>query len=136
MKLSTHLTYGGQCEAAFRFYERCLGATIVRMLRYGDSPTSAQVPPEWQEKIAHATLAVGGNVLAGADLLARDYAPPRGVFVLLDVDDSAEAERVFYSLSDNGTVQMPMQETFWASRFGVLVDQFGISWEINCGRST
>jgi PhnB protein len=134
MKLSIHLTYGGQCEAAFRFYERSLDGAIVTMLKYGASPMAADVPPDWREKIVHATLTVGENVIAGADLLLKDYEPPKGFFALLDIDDPTRAERVFDSLSENGTVRMPIQETFWASRFGVLVDQFGIPWEINCGR--
>jgi PhnB protein len=134
MNLSFHLTFEGKCEAAFAFYERCLGGTIVTMLRYGDSPMAAQTPQDWQDKIVHATIDIHGNTLAGADALPKDYAPPRGFFVLLDIDDPLNAERIFRSLSENGTVHMPIQETFWAARFGVLVDRFGIPWEINCGR--
>jgi PhnB protein len=135
MNLSFHLTFDGQCEAAFAFYERCLGGTIVTMLRYGDSPMAAQAPQEWQDKIVHAKIDIRGNALAGADALPKDYAPPRGFFVLLDVDDSTDAERIFHALSENGTVRMPIQKTFWATRFGVVVDRFGIPWEINCGRA-
>lgn len=136
MKLTVHLTFNGQCEAAFRFYERCLGGVIETMLNYGDSPMAAQTPLEWRGKIVHATLSFGGNFLAGADALPNDYARPKGFYVLLEVDDAADAERIFAALSESGTVQMPIQETFWASRFGVLVDRFGIPWEINCGRPT
>lgn len=135
MNLSFHVTFDGQCEAAFAFYERCLGGTIVTMLRYGDSPMAAQTPRDWQNKVVHATIDVCGNALAGADALPKDYKPPRGFFILLDIDDPLEAERIFQSLSEYGTVNMPMQETFWATRFGVLVDRFGVPWEINCGRS-
>jgi PhnB protein len=134
MNLSFHLTFAGDCEDAFAFYERCLGGTIVTMLRYRDSPMAAQTPPEWQDKIVHATINVGTNALAGADVLPKDYARPKGFFVLLDIDDPSDAERIFHSLAENNAVQMPMQETFWATRFGVLVDRFGIPWEINCGR--
>ena len=136
MKLSVHLVFNGQCEAAFRFYEQCLGGTVVTMLTYGDSPLAAQIPVEWREKIVHATLAFGENTLAGADILAKDYEPAKGFFVLLDLEDPNEAERIFRSLSENGEVRMPMQETFWASCFGVVVDQFGTPWEINCGRAS
>jgi PhnB protein len=133
MKASTHLTFNGRCEAAFRFYERCLGGTIVTMLSYGDSPMADQTPVEWLGKIVHATLQLGERTLAGADLLPIDYEEPKGFFVLLDIEEEAEAERVFHALSEFGSVRMPIQETFWASRFGVVVDQFGIPWEINCG---
>ena len=136
MKLRVHLTFSGQCEAAFRFYQSCLGGAIVTMLSYGDSPLAAQAPPQWQSKILHASLTFGENVLAGVDLLPGDYAPPQGFYALLDIPDVSHAERVFHSLSENGTIRMPIQETFWARRFGVLVDQFGIPWEINCGRPT
>jgi len=132
MNLSIHLTYDGHCEAAFAFYQRCLGGTIATMLKYGDSPMAAEVSPEWRHKILHATLIIGESTLAGADVLPEHYARPMGFFALLEVEDPTDAERIFHSLSENGTVQMPIQETFWASRFGVLVDQFGIPWEINC----
>jgi PhnB protein len=134
MNLSFHLTFDGRCEAAFAFYVRCLGGTIVTTLRYGDSPMAAQTPQDWQDKIVHATINIYGNALAGADAFPEDYAPPRGFFVLLDIDDPSDADRIFQPLSENGTVQMPIQETFWATRFGVLVDRFGVPWEINCGR--
>ena len=132
MKLSVHLVFNGQCEAAFRFYAQCLGGTIATMLTYGDSPMAAQTPVEWRDKIIHATLILGNGTLAGGDLFGRDYLPAQGFFVLMEVDDPAEAERIFAALSENGTVRMPIQETFWAKRFGVLVDQFGTPWEINC----
>ena len=136
VKCSVHLTFNGQCEAAFRFYERCFGGTIVTMLSYGNSPMAEHVPLEWREKIVHATLTIGESVLAGADFVTKEFEPAKGFFVLIDIDDPLEAERIFRQLSENGAVQMPLQETFWASRFGVLVDRFGTPWEINCGRAT
>jgi PhnB protein len=132
MRLTPHLAFGGQCEAAFKFYERCFGGRIVTMLTYGKSPMAEQVPPGWREKILHATLAVGDNVLMGGDLVPEQYERPKGFAVLLGIDDPADAERIFHALAENGTVQMPLQHTFWAVRFGVLVDQFGIPWTINC----
>jgi PhnB protein len=135
LKLSLHLTFNGQCEAAFRFYAQCLGGTIVSLLTYGDSPMAAQTPVERRGKVLHATLTLGDNTLAGADLFGNDDEPAKGFFVLIDIDDPSEAERVFGVLSENGTVRMPIQETFWAQRFGVLVDRFGTPWEINCGRA-
>jgi len=135
MKATPHLFFSGQCEAAFAFYERCFGGKSVT-LRYGDSPMATRVPAEWRDKIAHATLAVGELVLAGADVLPEQYAQPKGFAVLLALDDPADAERIYHALAEGGVVQMPLQETFWAVRFGMFVDQFGIPWEINCGRSS
>ena len=132
MKLNPHLHFNGQCEAAFRFYERCFGGQCVTMLTYRDSPMAEQVPPEWREKIAHATLTAGDLVLMGADVLPEQYERPKGFAVMLGMDDPVEAERIYHALAENGTVQMPLQKTFWAVAFAVLVDQFGIPWEINC----
>jgi PhnB protein len=132
LKLNSHLAFDGQCQAALEFFERCFGGKIVTMLTYGNSPMAEQVPPEWRGKIVHATLTFGGNVLMGADVLQEQYEKPRGFHMLLGADDPTEAERIYHALSENGTVQMPLQKTFWAILFGVLVDQYGISWEINC----
>ena len=136
MKLSTHLTFAGQCEAAFRFYEKCLGGTLGTMLTYGDSPMAEHVPADWRGKIVHASLTVDDEELAGADSLAKDYQTPRGFFVLLSLEGPEEAERIFQKLSENGNVVMPLEKTFWAARFGVLTDQFGIPWEINCAHAS
>jgi len=132
MQVSFHLVFGGQCEAAFQFYERALGGKIVNILTYGHSPMAEQVPPEWHGKIVHATFAVGETVLAGADVLPDKYVRPQGFYVLLGDNDAMDAERMFSALAENGEVHMAIQRTFWSQRFGVLTDQFGIPWEINC----
>ena len=132
MKWNPHLAFDGQCEAAFRFYERCFGGKIMTMLTYGDSPMAAEVSPERRDKIAHATLTVGENVLMGADVGPEQYERPKGLHITLHFEDPAEAERIYHLLKENGTVQMPMQQTFWALRFAAVVDQFGVPWDINC----
>jgi PhnB protein len=135
MQLSTNLTFNGQCEAAFKFYEKCLGGKIQIMMRWGDSPMGDQVPSEWRDKILHTSLIVGESALLGADAPPDQYEQPKGFSVTIGLDDSAEAERVFNALAENGTVQMPLQETFWAARFGMVVDRFGIPWMVNCGQA-
>jgi PhnB protein len=135
MRLNPHLAFNGQCEAAFKFYQQCLGGEIAVMMAYEDSPEAARTPPEWRKKIIHATLDLGDDRLTGGDALPGQYQRPAGISVLLGLDDAAEADRVFAALAENGAVQMPIQETFWAARFGVLVDQFGTPWLINCGKS-
>lgn len=134
MTLNPHLSFDGRCESAFHFYQRCLGGK-VDMLTWGDSPMASEVPPEWRGKICHATLTVGTNQIMGCDVQPGQYEPPKGFQILLGVDDLAEAERTFQALAENGSVQMPMQRTFWAARFGVLTDQFGVSWSINGGEA-
>ncbi len=132
MQVYPHLTFSGQCEAAFKFYERSFGGKIVTMLTYGNSPVAEQVPPEWRGKIVHASLTIGDKVLMGADVLPEHYEQPQGFYVLLGIDKPADAERIFHTLAENGAVRMPIQKTFWSPCFGVLVDQFGIPWEISC----
>ncbi len=132
MRLNPYLTYNGQCEAAFRFYESCLGGKILFMMRYGESPMAGQTPPGFENKIMHATLDVRGQVLSGVDTAPDCYQKPQGYFVMLGLDDAAEAERIFHELSQDAVVQMPLQETFWAQRFGVLIDRFGTPWMLNC----
>ena len=134
MRLNPYLTFNGQCEAAFRFYEKCLPGKIIMMMTYGDSPLSAQTPLEWRQKIIHATLAFGEHVLQGADALPERYRKPEGFSVMLNLDAAADADRIFKALAEQGTVQIPLQESFWASRFGMLIDRFGIPWTINCGK--
>ena len=124
MRLNPHLSFNGQCEAAFQYYEKCLGGRITLMMPHGDSPA----------RIMHATLTLGDNVLTGGDAPPEAYQKPQGAAVLLQFDDAAEADRIFDALAEGGTVQMAIQSTFWAQRFGMLVDQFGIPWMINCGR--
>jgi PhnB protein len=133
VQLNPHLAFNGQCEAAFKYYERCLGGKIVLLMTYGDSPLAEQNPPDWRNKIIHATLAFGDQRLTGGDVAPESYHKPQGFAVLLNIDDAAEADRIFKTLAENGAVQMPIQETFWALRFGMLVDQFGTPWMINCG---
>lgn len=132
MRLHPHINFGGGCEAAFHFYERCLGGKIVTMLTWGDSPMANEVPAEWQAKICHASLTVGASELAGVDDPFEKYETPTGFQMLLEVEQPEEAERIFEALAENGTVKMPLRETFWAARFGALVDQFGVAWEVNC----
>ena len=134
MKLNPQfsLSFNGNCEAAFRCYERCLNGTITFMLTWGNSPTAAEAPAGWGTKIYHATLKVGDIVILGGDQPAERYDQPKGFELVLPMDDPLAAERVFQELSEGGTIKMPLQETFWASRFGVVVDRFGIPWTINC----
>ena len=132
MKLNSDLTFNGQCEAAFKFYEQCLGGKIVAMVTHVGTPAEEQVPAEWRNKILHARLIVGDEVLMGSDAPPDRYEESKGFSVTVGIDDLTGAERIFDALAKNGTVKMPIQKTFWAVRFGMLVDQFGIPWMVNC----
>lgn len=100
------------------------------MLTHGDSPLAAQTPPPWRGKILHATLTLGDQTITGGDVAPGQYCQPRGIDLLLHADTAAEAERIFAALAENGEVRMPLQETFWTARFGMLIDRFGIPWMI------
>jgi len=128
IELRAHLTFRGECEAAFAFYAQCLGGEITLMLKYGDSPAATDVPPGWREKIVHATMTIGDTTLSGADVPPDHYRPPQGFYLLLNTD---EAERIFNELADGGSVRMPLQKTFWSPAFGVVVDRFGVPWEVS-----
>jgi PhnB protein len=135
MQLNPYLIFNGNCAAAFKFYEKCLGGKIVMMLTHAEAPSddqARQVPAGWRDKIMHAHLTVGDKALMGSDAPPDRYEPMKGFSVSHTVDTPADAERVFKALSEKGTVQMPMQQTFFAARFGMLVDQFGTPWMIFC----
>lgn len=133
MHANPYLSFSGNCEAAFKFYAQCLGGKIDALLTHAGSPMEAHVSPEWLPKIMHAHLTVGDWSLMGSDCPPEQYQTPQGFSVMLNLDDRSEAERIFAALAENGTVQMPLQSTFWADRFGTLVDQFGTPWMINSG---
>ena len=134
MKPSISLSFNGNCAAALRFYERCLPGKILFEVSWGASPLAKDAPPEWATKICHSTLVVGDTTFHGVDVLPGTYEPPRGFSIVLDIDDIDKAARLVGALAENGLVRVPLQETFWARRYGMVVDQFGIAWEINCGR--
>jgi PhnB protein len=104
------------------------------MLTYGESPTAADVDPQWHDRIVHATLELGELELAGADMLPHDYRKPQGFSVILAVDDTAKAARIFSELAVGGTIQFPFQQTFWSAGFGVLVDRFAVPWEVTASQ--
>jgi len=128
-----YLSFDGTCEAAFRFYEQRLGATRASLFPYAGSPMA--VPPEWQTKIMHGSITLNGVTVAGADPAPGGYVQPSGFRMFLESDDPAETERLFNALAENGRIEMPLQETFWSARFGVLTDQFGIPWTISCAQA-
>jgi PhnB protein len=134
MQLNPYLMFNGQCETAFKFYEKCSGGKLAAMVTYGESPMAEQTSSEWQDKVMHAHLIVGKQELMGADAPPGMEEKPEGFSVCLQFDDPVEAEQLFYVLAENGTVKMPIQETFWAARFGMLIDQFGTPWMINGGQ--
>lgn len=132
MKLNPYLNFAGTCEEAMTTYAKVLGGKIVAMLAYGDMPGDHPIPDDMRKKIAHARLVIGDQVLMASDAGPEHYKPMQGVSVTLNIPEPAEADRVFDALVEGGMKIMPLEETFWAHKFGVLVDRFGTQWMVNC----
>jgi PhnB protein len=132
VQLNPYLNFDGRCEEAFKFYEKLMGGKITAMMPHEGTPAADHVPPEWRRKIMHARLEIGGVALMGSDASQQYYSEPKGISVSLGIDNVADAERIFGALAENGKVRMPLQQTFWAARFGMVTDRFGIPWMINC----
>jgi PhnB protein len=134
IKLVNYLNFGGNCATAFKYYERVLNGKMLMMMTHGDMPAQdqAQVPPDWKKLIMHARLAIGDQLLMGSDSPPDRFEKPQGMWVALQLDDPKDADRIFAALADNGNIHMPIQQTFWAVRFGMVIDQFGIPWMVNC----
>ena len=137
MQLATYLFFKDNAAEAFDFYARCLGGRIETKVTFGEMPGCENMPADMQKLIAHVHLQIGD-----AMLMASDWCPPAGEpypgihgnAVSLNVELPAEAERLFAALAEGGKVSMPMAETSWAPRFGMLTDRYGAMWMISCNR--
>lgn len=132
MKFNPYLFFDGQCEEAFRFYEQTLGGKIESMLTHEGTPAACNVSPEWGKKIPHARMTIGDTVWMASDAPPGHYQKPQGFSVNISVNKPEEAERIYQALAEDGSVQMALQQTFWATRFAMLSDRFGVPWMINC----
>ena len=132
MTLNTYLVFDGRCKEAFEFYAQVLGGKIEAMMSHAGTPAEGMVPKEWVEKIMHARLTVGRSLLMGSDAPPDRYKTPHAFSVNIGIDSESEAERIFHALADGGKVGMPIQQTFWATRFGMVTDRYGIPWMVNC----
>ena len=130
MKLNTFLNFGGNCEQALRFYEAHLGGQIVMLMRRAEQPDQPAKWPGWEQSVQYAIMNIGETQLMASDVPPDRFQPMRSVYLSLSVDGAAEAERVWALLSDGGQIYMPLEETFFAERFGQLRDRFGTSWMI------
>lgn len=136
MQIHAYLAFNGNCQDAFSFYRETLGGEITTMMTFGESPMASEVPSEWHPRIMHAALSADGALLMGADNPPGQESQSTGFHVSLFVEQPDAAERLFNELSYGGEVKMPLQETFWANRFGMLNDQFGTPWMINASKES
>ena len=132
MQLNSYLHFNGNCEEAFTLYEKCLGGRIEGVFRYEGAPGPEQVPAEWRNKIMHARITIGDQVLMGMDAPAERFHKPQGFHVNIAVKDVAEGKKIFEALSEKGNVTMPFGPTFWSPGFAMFVDRFGVPWMVNC----
>jgi PhnB protein len=133
MTLNTYLHFDGNCEEALKFYEKALGGKLVFLLRYNESPAAQECSKDMGNKIMHGRIVAGNGVLMASDCPKGFFQPQAGFSISVNVDTAAEAERYFTALSEGAKdIRMPLGETFWAERFGMFVDKFGVSWMVNC----
>lgn len=128
MRMTTYVNFAGKCGEAFRYYEEHLGAKAGMIMTHDQAPDQSHIRPDWKDAVLHARIAIGGTELSGSDV--PNAAPMRSAYLTLNTESDAEAERVFGVLSDGGSVLIPIQETFFATRFGQVRDRFGINWMI------
>lgn len=137
MKLSTYLTFDGQAREAFTFYQQVLGGTL-EMMTFAQAPEAEHFPAEHRERIMHVCLTLddyrlmASDTMPGMDCGSGSYEGIKGCSISLHPDSVAEGERLFAGLSAGGQVVMPMEKTFWAERFGMFTDRFGVFWMVNC----
>lgn len=131
MNVVPYLNLNGRCAEALRFYERTLGAKVQMQMTFAESPMADKVPSEARDKIMHSSFIIAGSRIMASDGMPGSSEALSGFSLSLPVQDAAEAERLFSALSEGGNVRMALQETFWAERFGMVADQFGVPWMIN-----
>jgi PhnB protein len=130
--LDTYLVFDGNCAEAMRFYERTLGGKLEVMMTHAESPMAGQTPPGSENRIMHARLNIDGRALMASDaMVGRPYEGKKGFSLSLTYPTVDEAKHVFGALSQGGKVTMPLEKTFWAEAFGMLVDRFGTAWMVN-----
>ena len=132
MQVQPYLFFNGRCEEAVEFYRGAVGAEPTMLMRYKDNPEPqpGMVPPGAENKIMHASIRIGDTVVMASDGECSGKLNFQGFSLTVSVRDEAEADRVFAALSQGGQVQMPLTKTFFSSRFGMLVDRFGVGWMV------
>lgn len=133
MQVQTYLNFDGKCEEAIEFYRSKLNAKVEMIMRFKDSPQQcdpSMVPPNSENKIMHSAFKIGDSTIMATDMGCSNNPGFKGFSLTLNTDNDAEAERLFAALQDGGKVEMPLEETFFATRFGVVADRFGVTWQV------
>jgi PhnB protein len=133
MKVQPYLFFDGRCEEAIEFYKEALGAEVLMLMRFRDSPDPpppGMIPPGSEDKVMHASLRIGETEVMASDGRCMGKPAFQGVSLSLSVSSEAEADRLFNLLAEGGQVQMPIGKTFFSPRFGMVADRFGVSWMV------
>jgi PhnB protein len=130
MLVEPYLFFDGKCEEALEFYRRAVGAEVTALLRWKDSPDPRMAMPGAEDKVMHARVRIGDTMVMASDGRCQGAPEFQGFALSLTAADAAEADRLFAALGDGGEVQMPLSETFFSPRFGMVADRFGVSWMI------
>jgi PhnB protein len=133
MHIEPYLFFEGRCEEAVEYYRKALGAEVMMLLRYKDSPEpppAGKLPAGSENKVMHASLRIGETTVMASDGLAQGRPSFEGFSLSITVPDEARADKLFAALADGGQVQMPLAKTFWSARFGMVKDRFGVGWMI------
>lgn len=134
MQVQPYLFFDGRCEEAVEFYKQALGAEVTMLVRFKDSPEPqppGMVPPGAEDKVMHASFCIGDSTVMASDGQCLGKSSFQGFSLSISASDAAEAERLFKALGDGGQVQMPLTETFFSPRFGMVADRFGMCWMVN-----
>ncbi|MDQ1120432.1 MULTISPECIES: VOC family protein [Pseudoxanthomonas] len=132
MNVAPYLFFNGNCRDAMRFYAQTLGGAVVAMATVGEAPPDARMPGMPDEAVMHAMVIAGGVTLMASDACPpQDYTPPHGMTVSLQLDDVAQAERLYAALAEGAQIQLPLGPTFWSPGFAMLTDRFGTPWMLN-----
>jgi PhnB protein len=135
-QLNTYLFFDGNCADAMRFYERTLGGKLS-LMTHAESPMAGETPPGSANRIMHARLDFDGGMLMASDsMVGQPYEGMKGFSLSLIYPTAAEGRRMFDALAQGGRMIMPIEKTFWAEAFGMLVDRFGTPWMVNGGMAS
>ncbi len=134
MKITAYLHFNGTCAEAISFYEQVFNGKVVFQQTFGESPMKDDFGPEVQNGVMHATLQIGDDIIHASDAPPGMFKTPQGFSLSYATTDTVAAERIFAALAEGGNVFMPLAQTFWAERFGMVTDRFGTPWMINCDK--
>jgi PhnB protein len=133
MLIQPYLSFEGRCDEAVEFYKTALGAEVQMLMRFKDAPDQSMMSPGSGDKVAHVSMRIGDSTVMASDGRCTGKMAFSGFSLSLTVSDDAQAERMFAALANGGQPTMPLAKTFFASRFGMVADKFGVNWMVMAG---